>query len=96
MWERVIFKENIAFGALRPVSVSAARQRLEAGAAKAPQGRRGQVSFSKCRVKVLHLMRTSPRDERAGDCARRSLPVIIWPASEICRVLLKCCFYENR
>jgi len=32
------------FGALSPVSVNAARQRLEAGAAKAPQGRRGQVA----------------------------------------------------
>ena len=38
------FKGNLVFGALSPVSVNAARQRLEAGAAKAPQGRRGQVA----------------------------------------------------
>jgi hypothetical protein len=31
--------KNMVFGALSPVSVSAARQRLEAGAAKAPQAR---------------------------------------------------------
>ena len=33
-----------------------AAARLEAGAAKAPQGRRGQVSFGISQVKVLHLM----------------------------------------
>ena len=33
----VIFKGKYVFGALSPVSVSAARQRLEAGAAKAHQ-----------------------------------------------------------
>ena len=55
------FQGKMAFGVLGPVSVSAARRRLEAGAAKAPHGRRGQVSFGKFRVKVLHFMRTSPR-----------------------------------
>ena len=54
------FQGKMAFGVLGPVSVSAARRRLEAGAAKAPHGRRGQVSFGKFRVKVLHFMRTSP------------------------------------
>ena len=60
----VIFKGKMAFKGLGAVSVSAARQRLEAGAAKVPQGRRGasgEVSFSRSRVKVLHLMGASPR-----------------------------------
>ena len=50
----------MAFGVLGPVSVSAARRRLKAGAAKgkAPQGRRGQVSFGTSQVKVLHIMGT--------------------------------------
>ena len=52
----LIFQGKMAFGVLGPVSVSAARRRLEAGAAKAPQGRRGQVSFGISQVKVLHLM----------------------------------------
>ena len=59
MWD-LDFQGKMAFGALGPVSVSAARRRLKAGVAKAPQGRRGQVSFSTFRVKVLHLMKTSP------------------------------------
>ena len=54
------FQGKMAFGVFGPVSVSAARRRLKAGAAKAPHGRRGQVSFGKFRVKVLHFMRTSP------------------------------------
>ena len=58
------FQGKMAFGALRPVSVSAARQRLEAGAAKAPRGRRGQVSFIISRVKMLHLLETPPYGAR--------------------------------
>jgi len=48
MWDRD-FQGKMAFGALGPVSVSAARRRLKAGAAEAPQGRRGQVfTFHTC------------------------------------------------
>jgi hypothetical protein len=42
MWDPD-FQGKMAFGVLGPVSVSAARRRLKAGAAKAPHGRRGQV-----------------------------------------------------
>jgi len=41
------FQGKTAFGALGPISVSAARRRLKAGAAEAPQGRRGQSQQSR-------------------------------------------------